>query len=44
VTGVYRVVAGGMGGFLCPPGHPNLSHEVRGAPTARATIANAQAP
>lgn len=26
----YRIKRGdGMGGFLCPPGHPNLTHEVQ---------------
>ena len=24
----YKLVSGGMGGFLCPPGHPNHSYEV----------------
>lgn len=33
---VYRIVRGsGMGGFLCPPGHPNLFFTVVGAATAR---------
>ncbi len=33
---VYRLIRGsGMGGFLCPPGHPNLEYEVRGASSAR---------
>lgn len=27
----YRIIAGSMGDFLCPPGHPNHFYELRGA-------------
>ena len=27
----YRIIQGSSGGFLCPPGHPNHSYELRGA-------------
>jgi hypothetical protein len=31
MTDVYRIIKGSSGSLMCPPGHPNLAYEVRGA-------------